>query len=172
MAWNSDGTRMPWRMHTEYLNQLYLQNDLAGGRFRVNGEPVNLAAITLPMFVLGTETDHVAPWRSAYKTRALTRSADYTFVLTSGGHNGGIVCGPVNPKRRYRELTWKDAETSLDPGQWMQQAALHQGSWWPSWQAWLAARSGASDAPVPNLGNESAGYAIQGDAPGEYVLAR
>lgn len=172
MAWNSDGTRMPWRMHTEYLNQLYLQNDLAGGRFRANGELINLAAITVPMYVLGTETDHVAPWQSAYKTRAMTRSTDYTFVLTSGGHNGGIVCGPVNPKRRYRELTWKNAESSLDPGQWMQQATLHQGSWWPSWQEWLAARSGPSDAPVPNLGNESAGYGIQGDAPGDYVLAR
>jgi polyhydroxyalkanoate synthase len=172
MAWNSDGTRMPWRMHSEYLKQLYLQNDLAAGRFRVNGEPVNLAAITLPMFVLGTETDHVAPWRSTYKARALTRSTDYTFVLTSGGHNGGIVCGPVNPKRRYRELTWKNADGSLNPDQWMQQAALHKGSWWPSWQAWLAAHSGPCDAPLPDLGNQTAGYGILGDAPGNYVLER
>ncbi len=172
MAWNSDGTRMPWRMHTEYLNQLYLQNDLAGGRFRVNGEPIDLGAITVPMFVLGTETDHVAPWRSTYKARALTRSADYTFALTSGGHNGGIVSGPVNPKRRYREKSWKDAESYLDPDQWMQQAALHEGSWWPAWQAWLAARSGACSAAVASIGNESAGYRILGDAPGDYVLAR
>jgi len=97
MAWNSDGTRMPWRMHSEYLKQLYLQNDLSAGRFRVNGEPVNLAAITLPMFVLGTETDHVAPWRSTYKARALTRSTDYTFVLTSGGHNG-VSCAGREPQ--------------------------------------------------------------------------
>jgi polyhydroxyalkanoate synthase len=163
---------MPFRMHSEYLKQLYLQNDLAGGRFRVNGAVINLAAISLPMFVLGTETDHVAPWKSTYKARALTRSADYTFVLTSGGHNGGIVCGPANPKRRYREMTWKNAERSLDPEQWMQQAALHQGSWWPAWQAWLAARSGTGDAPPPNLGNQSAGYGIVGDAPGAYVLER
>ena len=172
MAWNSDGTRMPFRMHSEYLKQLYLQNDLAGGRFRVNGEVINLAAISVPMFVLGTETDHVAPWKSTYKARALTRSADYTFLLTSGGHNGGIVCGPVNVKRRYRELTWTDAETSLHPDQWMQQAPLHQGSWWPSWQAWLAARSGPSEAALPALGNQSAGYGILGDAPGDYVLQR
>jgi polyhydroxyalkanoate synthase subunit PhaC len=172
MAWNSDGTRMPFRMHSEYLKQLYLQNDLAGGRFRVNGELINLAAITVPMFVLGTETDHVAPWKSAYKARALTRSPDYTFVLTSGGHNGGIVSGPVNPKRRYRELTWKDAQTSPDPDQWMQQAVLHQGSWWPAWAAWLVAHSGPRDAPLPSLGNQSAGYGVVGDAPGNYVLER
>jgi polyhydroxyalkanoate synthase len=172
MAWNSDGTRMPFRMHSEYLKQLYLQNDLAGGRFRVNGEVINLAAISVPMFVLGTETDHVAPWKSTYKARALTRSADYTFLLTSGGHNGGIVCGPVNPKRRYREFTWTNADAWLDPDQWLQQAPLHQGSWWPSWQAWLAARSGPSEAALPALGNRSAGYGILGEAPGDYVLQR
>jgi polyhydroxyalkanoate synthase len=82
------------------------------------------------------------------------------------------VCGPVNVKRRYRELTWTDAETALDPDQWMQRAPLHQGSWWPSWQAWLAARSGPCNAPPPALGNRPAGYGILGDAPGEYVLQR
>ena len=172
MAWNGDGTRMPWRMHSEYLKQLYLQNDLAGGRFRVGGKPIKLSDITLPMFVLGTETDHVAPWKSAYKTRTLTRSADYTFVLTSGGHNGGIVCGPVNPKRRYRELAWKNAYDALNPGQWMERAALHPGSWWPEWQTWLASHSGPADAAPPGLGNAAAGYGILGDAPGEYVLQR
>ena len=171
MAWNSDGTRMPCRMHHEYLKQLYLQNDLACARFRVNGEPVNLAAITLPMFVLGTETDHVAPWKSAYKARALTRSTDYTFALTSGGHNGGIVCGPVNPRRRFRILSWKDAGSTLEPENWLQKATLHPGSWWPTWQEWLAAHS-HRPAPLPTLGNLSAGYGILCDAPGEYVLQR
>jgi len=31
MAWNADGTRMPWRMHSEYLERLYLKNELARG---------------------------------------------------------------------------------------------------------------------------------------------
>jgi polyhydroxyalkanoate synthase len=172
MAWNSDGTRMPWRMHSEYLRQLYLQNDLAGGRFKVNGQPINLAAITLPMFVLGTEADHVAPWKSVFKTRVLTHSTDYTFALVSAGHNGGIVCGAENPKRRFRALTWKDAGSALTPDEWLQRATLQQGSWWPSWQAWLAAQSGPRDAPSPSLGNAGAGYGILGDAPGEYVLQR
>ena len=112
MAWNSDGTRMPWRMHSEYLQQLYLQNDLANGRFKVNGRPIDLKSIALPMVVFGTETDHVAPWKSTYKARGLTRSGDYTYVLTSGGHNAGIVCGPVHPRRRFplplRLPTWQN----------------------------------------------------------------
>jgi polyhydroxyalkanoate synthase subunit PhaC len=172
MAWNSDGTRMPWRMHSEYLQQLYLQNDLANGRFKVNGRPIDLKSITLPMVVFGTETDHVAPWKSTYKARGLTRSSDYTYVLTSGGHNAGIVCGPVHPRRRFRELTWKDASTSFAAAEWLDKATLHQGSWWPWWQEWLASHSGAQSAPPPALGNAAKAYKVLGDAPGDYVLQR
>ena len=98
MAWNADGTRMPWRMHSEYLERLYLKNEFALGTFTVEGARIDLKSVTVPMFVVGTETDHVAPWRSVFKTRSLTRSTDYTFLLTSGGHNAGIVSGPGAPE--------------------------------------------------------------------------
>jgi polyhydroxyalkanoate synthase len=169
MAWNADGTRMPWRMHSEYLERLYLKNELAQGTFTLNGKPVDLSKIRLPMFVVGTETDHVAPWRSAYKIRGLTRSSDYTFLLTSGGHNAGIVSGPVHPKRRHRILTWKNATATLTPEEWLKSAPLHEGSWWPSWQQWLVDHSGRRQeaARVPAArGSDSA--ALE-DAPGRYV---
>ena len=139
----------------------------------MNGELISLAAITLPMFVLGTEADHVAPWKSAYKARALTRSKDYTFALVSAGHNGGIVCGPENPKRRFRELTSKMPTPSLAPDEWLQRAWLQQGSWWPSWQAWLAAHSGPPDAgrTQPRQCRRRIS-GIGTDAPGSYVLQR
>jgi polyhydroxyalkanoate synthase len=172
MAWNSDGTRMPWRMHSEYLTQLYLQNDLAGGRFQVHGRPIDLKSIILPMVVFGTETDHVAPWKSTFKARGLTQSADYTYVLTNGGHNAGIVCGPVHPRRRFRELTWSDSHSSCEPAQWLEKSTLHQGSWWSWWQQWLTAHSGPQTSPPPNFGNPAAGINVLGDAPGEYVLQR
>src|SRR5262249_23026542 len=106
MAWDADGTRMPWRMPSEYLAKLYLNHELPQGQFCAQGQLVNLKDIRIPMFVVGTETDHVAPWKSVYKVRTLTRSPDYTFLLTSGGHNAGIVSGPVHPKRRYRVRAW------------------------------------------------------------------
>jgi polyhydroxyalkanoate synthase len=169
MAWNADGTRMPWRMHTEYLNKLYLNNELAKGEFTSAGARIDLKSIQLPMFVVGTETDHVAPWKSAYKTRGLTRSADYTFLLTSGGHNAGIVSGPVHPKRRHRTLTWHDDHNAPTPEEWQEKATLTAGSWWPTWQRWLAEHSSTERVAPPAIGSAAHGYAALYDAPGNYV---
>lgn len=166
MAWNADGTRMPWRMHSEYLDKLYLKNELAQGQFAVADQRVDLKAVTVPMFVVGTETDHVAPWQSVYKVRGLTRSADYTFLLTSGGHNAGIVSGPVHPKRRFRQRTWSNTTDMLAPTQWFETTAVQAGSWWPEWQRWLAAHSSPDLVPAREVGARDA---ILEDAPGRYV---
>ena len=171
MAWNADGTRMPWRMHSEYLERLYLKNELARGTFTVKGKPLDLKRLRLPMFVVGTETDHVAPWRSVYKLRELTASSDYTFLLTSGGHNAGIVSGPVHPKRRHRMLTWSNPTTRLTPDEWQRRARLFEGSWWPAWQSWVAEHSAARQVPArtPRAASNEGG--ALGDAPGSYVRA-
>jgi polyhydroxyalkanoate synthase subunit PhaC len=169
MAWNADGTRMPCRMHGEYLERLYLKNELARGEFTLGGEQVDLKKLRLPMFVVGTETDHVAPWHSVYKLRGLTRSSDYTFLLTSGGHNAGIVSGPVHPKRRYRLLTWSDARAALTPGEWHKRARLHEGSWWPAWERWLTEHSSTRQVPARAVAAAGADGKAFEAAPGSYV---
>jgi polyhydroxyalkanoate synthase subunit PhaC len=123
----------------------------------------------VPFFVVGTETDHVAPWRSVYKTRALTRSSDYTFLLTSGGHNAGIISGPTHPRRRHRLLTWNDPTTVLSPERWLEMAEMRAGSWWPSWLQWLRAHSSERQVAPPAIGMPERGYRVLGDAPGDYV---
>jgi polyhydroxyalkanoate synthase subunit PhaC len=169
MAWNADGTRMPARMHSDYLERLYLKNQLAKGEFTVEGAPVHLKDITVPMFVVGTETDHVAPWLSVYKARALTASRDYSFVLTSGGHNAGIISGASNAKRRHRVMRWQDDSSSVSPDVFQQAAEMKAGSWWPTWQRWLAEHSSNVRTTLPTMGNAAAGYPPLCDAPGEYV---
>jgi len=171
MAWNADGTRMPWRMHSEYLYRLYLDNELATNRLPVGGKLIRLSDIRVPMFVVGTEADHVAPWKSVYKVDNLVRSDDLTFLLTAGGHNAGIVCGPVHPKRHYRIRTRRLADPHLAPDDWIEAATKHDGSWWPAWQRWLAAHSGAKTKP-PAMGAPSKGYGPIDEAPGHYVRQR
>lgn len=169
MAWNADGTRMPCRMHNEYLRGLYLNNALAKGEFVAEGKPVDLSKITVPMFMIGTETDHVAPWQSVYKARGLTRSSDYTFLLTSGGHNAGIVSGPVHPKRRYRIRTWNNATDTLPAKEWFDTTQIQPGSWWPVWQQWLI-RHSSEKVPARQPGSDT--YPPLADAPGSYVLQK
>jgi len=171
MAWNADGTRMPWRMHSEYLYRLYLDNELATNRFPVGGQLVRLSDIGVPMFVVGTEADHVAPWKSVYKVDNLVRSDDFTFLLTAGGHNAGIVAGPVHPRRHYRMRTRRLADPHLAPQDWFEAAPRFSGSWWPAWQQWLAAHSGARLKP-PALGAPRRGYPAIERAPGQYVRQR
>ncbi|MDE2247411.1 MAG: polyhydroxyalkanoic acid synthase [Xanthomonadaceae bacterium] len=169
MTWNADGTRMPARMHGEYLRWMYLENRLAEGRFMVDGRPVSIADIKLPIFLVGTETDHVAPWHSVYKMHLLN-DGEIAFALTSGGHNAGIVSEPGHPHRHYRFCLRRAEGRYVGPDQWFAAAAVNEGSWWPRWVAWLDQRSKPPLAP-PALGNPGAGYPALSDAPGSYVLA-
>lgn len=168
MAWNADGTRMPYRMHSEYLRSLFLNNDLATGRYLVNGRPIALSDIRVPVFAVGTQTDHVAPWRSVFKLHLLT-DTEITFLLTSGGHNAGIVSEPGHPRRSYQVDTQGPDNRYLDPETWAAQTPVQDGSWWPEWAKWLESKSDGKVAAT-ELGAASSLLEPLGDAPGTYVL--
>lgn len=168
MAWNADATRLPWKMHSQYLRSLFLNNDLAAGRYVVDGHPVAVQNIAAPIFAVGTEWDHVAPWRSVYKIHYLSSDTDLTFVLTSGGHNAGIVSEPGREGRRYRMARRASADPVLDAERWHEAAELKEGSWWTAWGDWLAERS-TPGAPPPAMGK---GLDPLEDAPGLYVFQR
>jgi polyhydroxyalkanoate synthase len=170
MSWNADATRMPYRMHSEYLRQLFLNNDLAEGRYRFNGEPLALSDLHAPMFVVGTVWDHVAPWKSTYKIHFLAADADITYALANGGHNAGIVAPPSEEGHSYRLLTKLADGPYIGPDEWIKLASHHEGSWWTAWLDFLIARSGEAVAP-PSMGGLRQNVPLK-DAPGEYVLQR
>ncbi|MFT4065949.1 PHA/PHB synthase family protein [Paraburkholderia sp.] len=164
MAWNADATRMPYRMHSEYLRRLFLDNDLACGRYQVDARPVSIRNIRVPLFVVGTERDHIAPWHSVFKIHNLS-DTDITFVLTSGGHNAGIVSEPGHPHRHFRLKHTAMDDLRIGPDAWMATATPQEGSWWPAWTEWLAAHS-APERVAPPIIEADGGV----DAPGTYVL--
>jgi polyhydroxyalkanoate synthase len=168
MAWNADATRMPYRMHSEYLRGLFLKNDLAEGRYYVGDKPAALTDIHVPLFAVGAEKDHVAPWKSVYKINLLS-DTEVTFLLTSGGHNAGIISEPGRPHRHHRIATKREGEPYVAPAEWFATTKQHDGSWWPTWQDWLARHSGDQVKP-PGMGEARAGYPPLCAAPGTYVL--
>jgi polyhydroxyalkanoate synthase len=170
MSWNMDATRMPFRMHSEYLHWLFQDNDLAEGRFIAGGRKISLADIHVPFFVIGTETDHIAPWRSVYKLQQLN-AGDFTFVLTSGGHNAGVVSEPGHKHRHFAMLHRAAGDLYVAPEEWRAEAVGQEGSWWPAWTDWLAAQSGAP-VPPPEMGAPEAGFVALEAAPGQYILQR
>jgi polyhydroxyalkanoate synthase len=168
MAWNADTTRMPYRMHRDYLRHLFLHNDLAEGRWVAGGLPVALSDIRAPIFTVGTTSDHVAPWHSVFKIHLLTETA-VTFLLTSGGHNAGIISEPGHPHREFQMREGRADERYVDPETWQQTTPKQAGSWWPAWVGWLGERSAAPGAPPP-MGDAAHGLAPLYDAPGQYVM--
>ena len=124
-VWVADTTRMPARMHSQYLRGLFLENRLTAGRFAVEGRVIALKDISAPMFIIATETDHIAPWRSVYKTQLFT-DCDLTFVLTSGGHNSGIVNEPGNPRSRFAISHRAAGALYIGPDEWYPQASARE----------------------------------------------
>ena len=170
-AWSEDATRMPFRMHSEYLRWLFLDNDLAEGRMKVGGSQIFLQDIKLPVFAVATENDHIAPWTSVYKLTWLLRG-EVTFALASGGHNTGIVAAPGNPRAKHRIMTHTPGRTHPGPADWAQQVPQQPGSWWPAWADWLRAQTRGEMVAPPPMGNAEAGYAVRYPAPGKYVMQR
>ncbi|MDB5593809.1 MAG: phbC 1 [Hyphomicrobiales bacterium] len=168
MAWNADATRMPFRMHSEYLRKFFLGNDLASGRVIVDGRPIMLQNIRAPIFAVGTERDHVAPWQSVYKIHYLA-DTDVTFVLTNGGHNAGIVSEPGHPHRHFRIASKAADDHCLSADEWFDVTPAQDGSWWVAWTHWLAQHSSAKKVPPPLMGGSQDNAPLV-DAPGTYVL--
>ena len=168
MAWNADQTRMPARMHSEYLHGLYLENRLSAGRYAVDGRVIALRDIRAPIFAVATARDHIAPWRSVYKVNLFTET-DVTFALASGGHNVGIVNPPSQAKGSFQKMTIGHNERYIDPGTWLAAAPHTEGSWWTAWEEWIREAGSKEQVDPPGLGATEAGYPTLADAPGLYV---
>jgi polyhydroxyalkanoate synthase len=160
LAWNADSTRLPAAMHSQFLRTCYLQNALARpDAFEIDGTPVDMSRVETPLYVLSAEADHIAPWRSSYRTTQLV-SGDVRHVLTSSGHIAGMVNPPGNAKAAY----WVNPENPPSADEWRARSERVQGSWWEDWLRWASERSGER-VPPPELPPGE-------PAPGRYVLER
>jgi polyhydroxyalkanoate synthase subunit PhaC len=165
LVWNKDSTRMPAKMHSEYLRSCYLNNEFAQGEFMVDGQKVDPGKVEVDTYVLSAVDDHIVPWTSGYKTTQLLGGRN-RFVLSTSGHIAGIV-NPPSPKAKH----WVNEDNlPVDPLEWKEGATLHEGTWWEDWATWIDGQGGSMVNAPRKLGSKE--HPPIEPAPGSYVRNR
>jgi len=166
LYWNSDATRMPAKMHSFYLRNMYMKNLLGvPGGIELAGEPIDLSKVKVPAYFISTAEDNIAPWKTTYRG-AKYLGGPVRFVLGGSGHIAGIVNPPAAKKYQH----WTNDDLPATPEEWFETAKPTPGSWWPDWQAWMETQDGAGKVAARNPGD--AELKILGDAPGAYAMLR
>ena len=165
LYWSSDTTRLPARLHGDFLDLIESNPFVHPGRLKIRGKALDMRKADVDAYVVAGSTDHITPWHGCYNTARLFGSRS-RFVLCNSGHIQSLINPPGNPKANFRVRPAR--ETSA--GKWLEKAAPQEGSWWPDWLAWIRKRSGALVASPAALG--SLDYRPLCDAPGQYVMEK
>ena len=161
LYWNSDTTRMPEKTHLFYLRECYKDNNLARGKMVLGGERIDLSKVKIPVYLQSAKEDHIAPYRSIFKTSKLFKGP-IRFILAGSGHIAGVINAPVAKKYQY----WTNEKLPPTVEEWIEGAKEQPGSWWPDWDKWLSKLSGAK---IPARKPGDGKLQTLGDAPGSYV---
>jgi polyhydroxyalkanoate synthase subunit PhaC len=163
LFWNNDTTRLPARLHADFLDLIDTNPFVNAGRLEVLGTPLDMAQAALDSYVVAGLNDHITPWQGCYNTAKLYGSRS-TFVLANSGHIQSLINPPGNPKACF----WAGASSAPDAQAWLERAAKQAGSWWPHWREWIKARSGGTKSAPDELGSKENPPLLA--APGRYVL--
>jgi len=164
LVWNNDSTRMPAKMHSEYLRSCYLKNEFSRGEFVIKGTKLDPKQVTADTYVVAAINDHIVPWASSYNTARIF-SGPNRFVLSTAGHVAGVV-NPPNPKAKF----WTNDERPADPLDWKDGARTVDDTWWNDWIGWIGAEGGDKVPARKKLGNKK--HPSLEAAPGSYVHDR
>jgi polyhydroxyalkanoate synthase len=163
LYWNNDTTRLPARLHADFLDLIDANPFVNAGRLLVRGTPLDMARVNLDSYVVAGLSDHITPWQGCYNTAKIYGPRS-TFVLANSGHIQSLINPPANSKACF----WTGVSHAPDAQAWLGQAAKHAGSWWPHWLEWIKARSGPAKSAPDELGSKQS--APLDAAPGQYVL--
>lgn len=163
LYWNNDSTRLPARLHSDFLD-IFKDNLLTRqGELRIKGVPIDLKRVDVPAFVTGGTTDHITPWQACYRTTQLL-GGPVTYVLSTAGHIQSLINPPTSSKRKY----YTNPDNPAAASEWLKAAEEHPGSWWPHWAEWLKSLDGDDIQSPVEFGN--AQHREVCPAPGTYVL--
>jgi polyhydroxyalkanoate synthase subunit PhaC len=163
LYWNNDTTRLPARLHADFLDLIGANPYVNAGLLKVRGRPLDMRRVNMDSYVVAGVTDHITPWQGCYTTAKLYGEGN-TFVLANSGHIQSLLNPPGNPKAFF----WAGTADQASSEAWLEQATKHAGSWWPHWLTWIKARSAEMTSAPGELGNAT--NSPLDDAPGRYVM--
>lgn len=163
LFWNADTTRLPARLHADFLDLIFTNPFVNGGKMSISGTPIDIRKVKLPTYVIGGTTDHITPWKAVYQTARLFGDKT-TFILSNSGHLQSLLNPPGNPKAWYV----KAEATAKDPDAWTATATKHEGSWWLDWAQRLKEASGEEIDASKDVGSKK--HKVLGPAPGTYIF--
>jgi polyhydroxyalkanoate synthase len=171
LYWNDDPTRMPAAMHSYYLRNMYLENNLVKkDKLTLLDEKVDLSAIDVPVYMLCGIQDHITPWETCYRPLANMASKEKTFTLNNTGHVAGVACPPAAKGKPVKRAYWSGDVKLKTPAKWLEKQQKQEDSWWPHWGEWLQAKAGDKMTAPKTLGNNK--HRPLEPAPGNYVKER
>jgi polyhydroxyalkanoate synthase len=163
LYWNADTTRLPAKLHGDYLDLYFTNPFVNAGKLRLNEKTIDMTKVGADSYVIAGVTDHITPWKGVYKT-AQIMGEGATFVLSNSGHLQSLLNPPTNPKASFviGQVNANGSDAFLGTSE------KRKGSWWLDWRDWLHARSGEEVAAPTSLGSKR--HPIIGQAPGTYVF--
>ncbi|HTT97059.1 MAG TPA: class I poly(R)-hydroxyalkanoic acid synthase [Rhizomicrobium sp.] len=173
LYWNSDTTRMPEATHLFYLREFYKNNALSQGKMSFDNVKLDLSKVKTPIYLQSAKEDHIAPFRSVYKSTHLF-GGPIRFIIAGSGH----IAGVINPPSAKKYQFWTNDKVGAQPDgkvkgaypatveEWQSNTSEHPGSWWGDWDAWLSKLSGKK---VPARKPGDGKLKVLGNAPGTYV---
>jgi len=165
LYWNNDTTRLPARLHADFLDLIGVNPFVNAGQLEIDGKPLDMRKLDLDSYVVAGVTDHITPWQGCYNTARLYGERS-TFVLANSGHIQSLINPPGNPK----SIFWTGPARSAVAQEWLDHASKESGSWWPHWLSWIQNRSGEKKPAPAKLG--TAEVPPLGEAPGQYVMEK
>lgn len=163
LYWNADTTRLPARLHGDFLDLIFTNPFVNSGKISIDGTPIDMKKIKVDTYVIAGTTDHITPWKAVYQTARLYGDKT-TFILSNSGHLQSLLNPPGNPKAWYV----KGVAKQKDADEWTKTGEKKEGSWWLDWAQFMKERSGEEIAAPVAPGN--ANHKPIGPAPGTYVF--
>ena len=112
--WINDGIPVAGEAFRQFIRELYQENRLVDGRFRLNGHRVDLNNIDMPLLSLVAKYDNLVPPESSMSFNDLVASSDKEMIVFPTGHIGLSVSSATHAKLWPKVASWLKKRSDIE----------------------------------------------------------